>query len=89
MLPGAVPPAVPIPSGLLSPLDYMLQVLNDPKVEPERRDRMAQAAAPFFHARPAAGAELGKKDRQKQAAHDRAVGKLAPPAPPGTATKLN
>ena len=37
-------------AGLL-PLDYMLSVVRDPAVEPERRDRMAVAAAPFVHAR--------------------------------------
>ena len=34
-------------AGLL-PLDYMLSVVRDPAVEPERRDRMAVAAAPLF-----------------------------------------
>ena len=29
----------------------MLRVLSDPTVEPERRDRMAVAAAPFVHPR--------------------------------------
>src|SRR6516164_1897604 len=35
----------------ISPLDYMLKVMRDPKVEPDRRDRMAAAAAPFQHPR--------------------------------------
>jgi hypothetical protein len=35
----------------LTPLEYMLSVLRDPTVEPERRDRMAVAAAPFVHPR--------------------------------------
>jgi hypothetical protein len=34
-----------------SPLEYMLAVMRDPKVDPDRRDRMAAAAAPFIHAR--------------------------------------
>jgi hypothetical protein len=34
-----------------SPLEYMLTVMRDPAVEPDRRDRMAAAAAPFLHAR--------------------------------------
>src|SRR4051794_35513527 len=33
----------------LDPLAYMLRVMNDPGAEPERRDRMAIAAAPFMH----------------------------------------
>src|SRR4051794_26756346 len=47
-------------SGRLSPLDYMLVVMNDPAADPTRRDRMAVAAAPHLHVR-AAGAKLGKK----------------------------
>jgi hypothetical protein len=35
----------------ISPLDYMLKVMRDPKVEADRRDRMAAAAAPFQHPR--------------------------------------
>jgi hypothetical protein len=33
----------------VTPLAYMLQVMRDEKAEPERRDRMAAAAAPFIH----------------------------------------
>jgi hypothetical protein len=35
----------------LTPLEYMLAVLRDPSVDPERRDRMAAAAAPYIHPR--------------------------------------
>ena len=35
----------------ISPLGYMLQVLRDKTVDPERRDRMAAAAAPYIHPR--------------------------------------
>jgi hypothetical protein len=35
----------------LTPLEYMLAVLRDEKVDPERRDRMAAAAAPYIHPR--------------------------------------
>ena len=34
----------------LTPLEYMLAVLRDESVEPDRRDRMA-AAAPYIHPR--------------------------------------
>ena len=44
----------------LSPLEYMLQVMNDLAAEPERRDRMAIAAAPFVHVRPS-DHKAGKK----------------------------
>jgi len=35
----------------LTPLEYMLAVLRDRTVDPERRDRMAAAAAPYIHPR--------------------------------------
>jgi len=38
----------------LTPLEYMLAVLRDETVEPERRDEMAKAAAPYLHPRLAA-----------------------------------
>jgi hypothetical protein len=44
----------------MSPLEYMLTVMRDPKVPEVRRDRMAQAAAPFVHAR-MADDRIGKK----------------------------
>ena len=36
------------------PLDYMLQVMRDESVSPERRDEMAKAAAPYVHPKLAA-----------------------------------
>jgi hypothetical protein len=35
----------------LTPLEYMLAVLRDETVDPERRDEMAKAAAPYLHPR--------------------------------------
>jgi hypothetical protein len=35
----------------LTPLEWMLQVLRDENVDPERRDEMAKAAAPYIHPR--------------------------------------
>src|SRR5947207_13483713 len=35
----------------MTPLEYMLYVMRDPNVCPERRDEMAKAAAPYLHAR--------------------------------------
>jgi phage terminase small subunit len=34
----------------LTPLEYALQIMSDPDVEPERRDRMCFLAMPFMHA---------------------------------------
>ena len=53
--------------GRLSPLEYMLAVMNDPDADDARRDRMAIAAAPYVHVR-AADAKLGKKEKAEQAA---------------------
>ena len=35
----------------ITPLDYMLAVVRDPTAHPDRRDRMAAAAAPYIHPR--------------------------------------
>ena len=43
--PKIVPPKRYIGDGGL-PLDYMLAVMRDPEVDPRRRDKMAEAAAP-------------------------------------------
>lgn len=56
-----------------TPLQYMLAVMNDPKAETFRRDRMAIASAPFVHPRVADVAK-GKKDRQAEAAATAGVG---------------
>lgn len=43
----------------MTPLQYMLSVLQNPQTDPARRDRMAAAAAPYVHAR--ADDRIGKK----------------------------
>ena len=65
----------------LDPLAYMLRVMNDPGAEPERRDRMAIAAAPFMHPR-ATGVAKGKKELQAERAKAAASGRFTPPPPP-------
>lgn len=62
--------------GGLTPLEYMLTVMNDESEDGQRRDRMAIAAAPYVHVRAEAVAP-GKKE-QKQAAAEKAAGKFAP-----------
>lgn len=51
-----------------SPLEYMLAVMRDDRVDPMRRDRMAIAAAPYVHGKPP---EMvgGKKEQRAQRAH--------------------
>lgn len=53
-------------SGQMTPLEYMLSVINDVGADDLRRDRMAQAAAPYVH--PKAEAEAQGKKAQRQAA---------------------
>ena len=36
----------------VTPLEYLLSVMNDAAVDPVRRDRAAIAAAPFLHQKP-------------------------------------
>jgi len=63
----------------LLPLDYMLKIMNDPKEDKNRRDRMAQACAPYIH--PRAG-ESGKKEEKTERARSAGLGKFSPSAPP-------
>jgi hypothetical protein len=67
----------------LSPLEYMLQVMNDDGADDARRDRMAVAAAPYVHGK-APDAPAGKKEQRQKAAEEKASSgsKFAPPAPP-------
>lgn len=67
----------------LSPLEYMLSVMNDEDAEKERRDRMAQAAAPYVHAK-AADAAPGKKEQKQAAAKEASAAgnKFAPRSGP-------
>ena len=67
----------------MSPLDYMLAVMNDEDADSGRRDRMAVAAAPYVHPR-AADKQPGKKERAERAAQSAGQGTdwgddLAPP----------
>jgi hypothetical protein len=64
----------------LTPLEYMLRVMNDPNEDKDMRARMAIAAAPFVHSRKGEGG--GKKDERDQKAKAASSGKFAPSAPP-------
>lgn len=44
-----------------TPLDYMLRIMRDEKAEPNRRDDMAKASAPYAHPK-LASVEHGGKD---------------------------
>jgi hypothetical protein len=69
----------------MDPLDYMLKVMNDEDAEPERRDRMAIAAAPFVH--PRKGEGKGKKDEREERAKAASSGKFSTGQPPLTRVK--
>lgn len=62
----------------LSPLEYMLLVMNSDEVDDGRRDRMAVAAAPFVHTKMGEG---GKKEQKDEAAK-KVASRFAPSAPP-------
>ena len=63
--------------GGLTPLEYMLSVMNSESVDDARRDKMAIAAAPYVHGK-AAEAVPGKKEQKQEAAEKVAAGKFAP-----------
>lgn len=44
----------------ITPLEYMLKVMRDTKVDPKRRDAAAAAAAPYMHAKLASVEHSGK-----------------------------
>jgi cation transport regulator ChaC len=54
----------------LTPLEYMLLVMNDPSVPEVRRDRMAVSAAPYVH--PKANEEVVGKKRAAEIAAETA-----------------
>jgi phage terminase small subunit len=71
----------------VDPLTYMLQVMNNPLAENERRDRMAIAAAPFVHGKVG---EAGKKQARADAARAAGGGRFAPaPPPPRSPGRVN
>src|SRR6478735_8938332 len=49
----------------MSPLEYMLAVMRNPKTSQRRRDRMAVTAARYLHPRPG---DVGKKQLADEAA---------------------
>ena len=65
-----------------TPLRYMLDTMNDHAASPERRDRMAIAAAPFCHPK-IADNRIGKKAAEAADAKAAATGRYKTPAGPG------
>lgn len=69
-----------------TPLEYMLDVMNNPEAEQGRRDRMAMAAAPFVHAKADLALEGKKAQRQITAEEASSVGPFAVPDSPRPVT---
>ena len=69
----------------LDPLTYMLKVMNDNTVDPNRRDRMAVSAAPYLHSRKGEGA--GKKAESDEKAKAAGAGRFASGKVPLTLVK--
>ena len=63
-----------------TPLQYMLDRMNDPAIDDNTRDRMAIASAPFVHARKGEGA--GKKEELEGKAKTAGSGKFKASTPP-------
>lgn len=49
-----------VAKGGISPLDYMLKVMRNPRADLARRDDMGKAAAPYVHARLSSVEATGK-----------------------------
>lgn len=64
----------------LTPLEYMLKVMNDDKEDKELRARMAVSAAPYMH--PRKGETMGKKDEKADRAKSAGQGKFQAGRPP-------
>lgn len=68
--------------GTLTPLEYMLNIMNDPDEKDKlRKDRMAVSAAPYMHPRKGEMG-TGKKDEKGERAKSAARGKFSPSRPP-------
>lgn len=65
-------------AGNLTPLAYMLQVMNDESEDPDMRARMAIAAAPYVHPKAGEGKKQDRADRAKKAG----TGKFSQGKPP-------
>lgn len=67
----------------VSPKDYLLALMRDPRVAPERRDKAAALAIAYVEPKPAADGKKGKKEQRQEAAEEVAKdGPFVPGAPP-------
>lgn len=68
----------------LTPLEYILGVINDPLASDERKDRLAGFALPYTEPKPGI---VGKKQERDDRAKAACAGKFAPSRPPLKAIK--
>lgn len=61
---GKEPPPEPADLSNLTPLDYLLQVMRDPKEDKARRMSAAQLAAPYVHAKKGEAKTKGEEKPQ-------------------------
>ena len=77
---GAAPPPLPtIPDSEVeftnyTPLEYALNVMNDPRESKDRRDRLSVAAMPYVHMKKGEG---GKREKANENANNASKGKFA------------
>lgn len=77
--PQPLPPEAEVEIGNLTPLEYALRVMNDPREPKERRDRLCVAILPFCHVKQGEG---GKREKAAEKAEKLSTGKFsAAPAP--------
>jgi len=78
----AFPPAPPgkiQDTSNMSPMDYLLGIMHDERVEPARRLQAAAKLLPYMCVKPGA---KGKKEERLAAGEKAASGKFATPSPP-------
>lgn len=74
----------PVEMGNMTPLEYALNVMNDPREPKERRDRLCVAILPFCHVKQGEG---GKREKAAEKAEKLSSGKFAAAPPPLRAVK--
>lgn len=72
--PQPLPPDANVEIGNMTPLEYALNVMNDPREPKERRDRLCVAAMPFVHVKKGEG---GKREKAVENANKVSQGKFA------------
>ena len=80
---GGKRPGAGRPKKQMTPLEYLLGVINNSKANAERRDKIAQVLLPYVHPKVYSGAgAAGKKENQDEKAKSASKGRFkARPTP--------